>query len=69
MKMLSNGMPSTLGSYKTLTELFFGKGSAQAEFINDKIAKATLNGENEEVIAAESQMIMLLGSMPARQLS
>lgn len=67
MKMLSNGMPSTLKSYKKLTEQFFGKGSAQAEFVNDKISDSP-NGADEEVIADESQMLMLLGSLPTRQL-
>lgn len=67
MKMLSNGMPSTLKSYQELTEQFFGKGSAQAEFINEKISKS-LKGEDEEVIVDESQMLMLLGSMPQRNL-
>jgi hypothetical protein len=68
MKKLSTGQDSTLGNYLKLTDLFFGKGSAQSEFIQQKIAEATINGANEEVLAPESQMLMLLGSMPMRSL-
>ena len=67
MKTLSTGMPSTLKSYKQLTAIFFGKGSPQAEFIDTKIAESP-NGEDEEVIAAESQVLYLLASLPARSL-
>lgn len=67
MKMLSTGMPLTLGSYKELTTLFFGKGSAQVEFIDEKIARSP-KGADEEVLADETQMLALLGSMPIRQM-
>lgn len=57
MNMLSIGMPSTLGSYKKLCDLFFGEESAQSRLINEKIAQY---GVDEEVIADESQMMYLL---------
>ena len=60
MTMLSIGMPSTLGSYKALCDAVFGPDSAQARFINDKIAT---QGVDEEVIADESQMLYLLMSL------
>ncbi len=59
MQMLSIGMPSTLGSYQKLCNIFFGEDSAQAKFINEKIA-TNPNGADEEVIAEESQMMYLL---------
>lgn len=62
MMTLSTGMPSTLGSYKTLCKIFFGEDSAQYQFIESKIIQSP-NGENEEVIADESQMLYLLASM------
>jgi hypothetical protein len=61
MNMLSTGMPSTLKSYKTLCNLFFGPDSEQAAFIAKKISESP-NGEDEEVIADESQMLYLLQS-------
>lgn len=60
MQMLSIGMPSTLGSYKKLCDLFFGEDSAQARLINEKIAQY---GVDEEVIAEESQMMFLLATL------
>lgn len=62
MKKLSTGDDSTLGNYKKLAITFFGEKSKAVTFLNDKIA-ASPNGENEEVIADEGQMIYLLGSM------
>lgn len=66
MNMLSTGMPSNLKSYKKLCELFFGPESVQYNFIARKIA-ASPNGEDEEVIAEESQMLYLLQSMAEDQ--
>jgi hypothetical protein len=59
-------MPSTLGSYKTLCKLFFGEDSAQYQFIESKIIQSP-NGEDEEVIADESQMLYLLSTMNKEQ--
>lgn len=63
MQTLSIGMPSTLGSYLTLCNMFFGEESVQAKFILDKIA-SNPNGQSEEVIADESQMMYLLVNLP-----
>lgn len=62
MKTLSIGLPSTLGSYLDLSKTFFGEDSPQYQFIQGKIAESP-NGRDEEVIAEESQMLYLLGSL------
>jgi len=59
MKKLSTGEDSTLGTYKKMCVLFGKKAEA---FIQSKIDESP-NGEDEEVIADERQMIQLLGSM------
>ena len=59
MQILSTGDPSTLGTYKKLARIF---GDKAVKFIQDKIDKSP-NGENEEVIAHESQMLILLSSL------
>lgn len=58
---LSTGDPSTLGTYKKLARIF---GDKAVSFIDGKIAESP-NGENEIVIADESQMIMVLASLAA----
>jgi len=63
MNTLSLGMPSTLGSYLTLCNMFFGEESAQSKFILSKIA-SNPNGADEEVVADESQMMYLLVNLP-----
>lgn len=63
MQTLSIGLPSTLGSYLKLCEMFFGSDSVQANFINQKIA-SNPNGVDEEVVAEESQMMYLLFNLP-----
>lgn len=63
MQTLSTGQPSTLGSYLTLCNAFFGPESVQVRFINAKIA-SNPNGANEEVVAEESQMMYLLFNLP-----
>jgi len=62
MQKLSTGDDATLGNYRKLATAFFGEESKAVEFLNEKIAEIP-NGENEEVIAAESQMVYLLGTM------
>lgn len=66
MKMLSTGEPSTLGNWLRLTEATFGKDSAPAKFLQAKI-KDSQNGENEEVIADERQLLYVLGNMFLRE--
>lgn len=59
MQKLSTGDDATLGNYKKLATVFFGPDSKAVEFLDDKIAKSP-NGENEEIIANEGQMVYLL---------
>ena len=62
MNMLSVGLPSTLGSYLKLCDTFFGKESKQSKFIQAKIDESP-NGDKEEVIQDEGQMVYLLGNL------
>ena len=66
MNTLSIGLPSTLGSYLKLSELFFGEESVQAKFIREKIA-SNPNGPDEEVVVEESQMMYLLVNLPPEE--
>lgn len=59
MITLTTGEDSTLGNYKKLSEMCFGKDSGVVKFLESKIAESP-NGEDEEVIIAESQMLFLL---------
>jgi len=59
MHKLSTGEPSTLGTYKKISKLF---GERAELFVQNKINESK-NGENEEVIQHESQMLMLFASM------
>lgn len=59
MRTLTTGENSTLGNYKKIAEMVFGKDSGAVKFLETKIAESP-NGEDEEVIVAESQMIVLL---------
>lgn len=62
MMKLSTGQDSTLGNYRGLASVFFGKDSEAVKFLDKKIAESK-NGENEEVLADETQMIYLLMSL------
>ena len=59
MREISTGEPSTLGTYLRMAKFIGEKAEA---FIQKKIDESP-NGEDEEVIAAESQMLQLLGSV------
>lgn len=59
MKKLSTGQDSTLGNYKKLAVIF---GEKAVAFIQEKIDTSP-NGENEEVLADERQMVALLASL------
>ena len=56
MRTISTGEPSTLGTYLKIAKVF---GENTERFIQDYIDKSP-NGEDEEVIAEESQMLYLL---------
>ena len=62
MKKLSTGDDATLGNYRKLAIAVFGADSKAVKFLDDTIAESP-NGEAEEVIADEGQMVYLLGTM------
>jgi hypothetical protein len=62
MNKLSTGDDSTLGNYLKLAKAVFGEDSKPVKFLKDKIDQSP-NGDNEEVLAPENQMIPLLLSM------
>lgn len=65
MKMLSTGQESTLANYLILATGFFGEDSGAVKFLRDKIA-ASPNGPDEEVLADEAQMVLLLSNLALR---
>lgn len=64
MKNISTGEPSTLKTYRNIALVIsgFDENNKAVKFIDNKIIESK-NGENEEVIADESQMIYLLIQM------
>lgn len=57
MKKLSTGDDATLANYRKLAAAFFGEDSPAVKYLDEKIKE---QGENEEVIAAEEQVIQVL---------
>ena len=66
MQKLSTGDDATLGNYRRLACVVFGEESKAVKFIDEKIAESP-DGENEEVIADEGQMVYLLGTIHNQQ--
>ena len=62
MKKLSTGDDSTLKNYRKLASMVFGADSPQVKFLDGEISESP-NGENEEVISDEGQVLHLLGSL------
>jgi hypothetical protein len=62
MTKLSTGRDSSLGEYLRICTAIFGEDSPATKFIAEKI-KDSPNGEMEEVIADERQMVWLLTKM------
>ncbi len=61
---ISTGEPSTLGTYRKIAAVLAGEDSRAVRFFDEKIANAP-HGADEEVIAAESQVLYLIGTMLA----
>lgn len=58
---ISTGEPSTLGTYRKIALALSGDENSKAvQFFDKKIAE---QGEDEAVIAAESQVLYLISSM------
>lgn len=62
MNKMSTGDDATLGNYRKMTIAVFGKDSKAVKFLDDKIVDSP-NGEDEEVLSDESQMVYLLGTI------
>ncbi len=64
MKNISTGEPSTLKTYRNIALVIggFDENNEAVKFIDSKIIESP-NGENEEVIADENQMLYLLIQM------
>ncbi|MDX7711796.1 hypothetical protein [Aeromonas caviae] len=62
MRKLSTGHDSTLGNYRKMAVAVFGEDSKAVQFLDNKIAESP-NGEDEEVIVAESQAVSMLGQL------
>lgn len=60
MNKLSTGQPSTLGTYLKNCTAMFGKESNAVKFLQRKVDE---QGEDEEVIIHETQMLYLLGAI------
>ena len=60
MQKLSTGDDATLGNHRKLAAAFFGEDSPAVKWLDEKIKE---QGEDEEVIAAEPQVIQVLGRL------
>jgi len=52
--------PATLGEYRVLCVSIGGEGCAAVRFLDERINLCKENGENEEVLASDSQMRRIL---------
>lgn len=59
MRKISDSLDSTLGNWLLVSKMTFGDESAASIFLRQKIAQADA-GFDEEVIADERQMLVLL---------
>lgn len=64
MSKLSTGQPNTLGTYLKNCKAMFGEDSNAVKFLQDKVDE---QGEDEEVIMHETQMLYLLGTLHNRK--
>ena len=63
MKLISTGQPSTLGTYRQIASFLSQDDNSEVIKYFDKKIKESPNGENEEVIADETQMMLLIVNM------
>ena len=61
MQKLSTGHDATLGNYRKMAVAFWGEASGAVKFLDAKITESP-NGEAEEVLADETQMIQVLAA-------
>lgn len=60
MRHISTGEPSTLATYRKIAVIMQGEDSAAVRFFDRKIAE---QGEHEEVVADERQVLFLIASL------
>ena len=60
MNRISTGEPSTLGTYRKIALALVGEGNKAVQYFDDKIAK---QGEDMEVIAHETQVLLLIATL------
>jgi len=59
-RMMSTGVPSTLGNWYAMSKAFFGEDSKATLFLKEKM---DAQGPNEEVISDEGQLLHALVMM------
>jgi hypothetical protein len=68
MRTISTGEPATLGTYRKIAlALSPSEDSKAVKYFDNKIAESP-NGENEEVVAHESQVLMVIIQMVKAEL-
>ena len=62
MDTISTGEPNTLKIWRRIAMALAGENSYVVKFFDEKIANSP-NGENEKVLADETQMLILITQM------
>jgi hypothetical protein len=62
MDTISTGEPNTLKTWRKIALALGGENSSVVKFFDEKIANSP-HGEDEKVIAAEEQMLILISQM------
>ena len=62
MNTISTGEPNTLKTWRKIALALAGEGSRAVKFFDDKIAESP-HGEEEKVIADETQILYLITQM------
>lgn len=63
---MSTGQDSTLGNWRKMWTLVFGEDNKGTRWLDDAIKEAK-NGENEEVITDEGQLLYALVEMSRKE--
>ena len=63
MRTISSGEPATLGTYRKIALVLSGSENSEVVKFFDKKIEESPNGENEEVLADETQMMFLIITM------
>ena len=63
MRTISSGEPATLGTYRKIALVLSGSENSEVVKFFDKKIEGSPNGENEEVLADETQMMFLIITM------